>query len=161
MMLLLAFVVGAVGNQVLDVVVHDTWTPGYPDYHELYVAWSAQNGKVIAHAATLKIAEHDVGNGSHEYSRAYLLRHKSLIRVMRAAAASALLLLLAMTGYEGARRISKWQVQRYATWHFLLVLVALGVLTFTYFSELSDFQKKVFELSTRCDAKVFCKTGHC
>jgi len=161
LLVVVAFVVGVVGNQVLDSIVDDELTIGFPNYEKLYTDWRCQFPESMLRdvdscktCTTLKLAEHFVADGDHEYARAYLLRHRSAVRVMRGAAAAAVLFLLSMAIYQGAKSRRKWPVDRYKPWHFLATAAAVALLTFTYLSEVAAVNRRVFELATRVRAKA-------
>ena len=150
LLVVLAFVVGMVGNQLLDFAVDDEWTIGFHDYEELYADWREEKKPPhLDEIPTLKVAEHHVAQ-DNEYTRAYLARHKSFVRVMRAAAGAAILLLISMTIYEIAARNQK----RYRPWHFAVTAAAMVLFVFAYLSEVASVNRRVFELATHTRAKV-------
>ena len=151
-----AFVVGIVGNQVLDAMIDDEWTIGFANYEELYEDWRCQYPDPNR-PATLKLAEHRAADGPHEYTRAYLLRHRSAVRVMRAAAAAAILFLLSINCYESVRQRLGWKVRRYKPWHFAASVLAIALLVFTYLSEVRAVNRRVFELATGTRAAAAIK----
>ena len=150
LLVVLAFVVGMIGNQVLDAVIDDEWTIGFDDYESLYAKWREEKKPHhLDEVPTLKIAEHHVAK-DNEYTRAYLARHKSFVRVMRAAAGAAVLLLITMAIYEIAAR----KHTRYRPWQFAVTAVAIALFIFAYLSEVAAVNRRVFELATHTRAKV-------
>jgi len=157
LLLVAAFVVGAVGNQLIDVAVPDDWSPGHRDYEALYQCWLQRHPAEGRSAPTLDHAEHALGKD--EYTRLYLLRHNSITRVLRAAAVSAILLILTMAVHglvarDAARR-------RYGLWHFVTATIVAIALTYAYFEEVADVRKKIFELTARTTVKAFREASGC
>jgi hypothetical protein len=170
LLLVLAVMVGMVGNALIDTAVHDSWAGWNSDWEGLYDIWLSERPAVPAAAPcagsakavepgiapSLKAAEHALGNGSDsEYTRAYLMRHKAIMRVLRSAAVAAIVFFAGMVLFQGLRRWRRWPVPAYSTKHMLIAVVMSIVLTVAYFEEVADFHKRVFELYTRTNAKQF------
>lgn len=96
----------------------------------------------------LRLAEYELGR-VNDYARAYIERHKSFMRVLRAAALAAALFLLAMVIHEWSRRKgSRDTCDRYLLPLYALTGFALILLTVTYAFESMQVYKRVCELST-------------
>jgi hypothetical protein len=166
LLLVVALLAGIVGNALVDSFVNDSWAGWKADYGCLYELWRAeyrQSGDVRLPyqelnqpvAPTLKAAEHAIGNGNHEYSRAYLLRHKALLRVLRAAAVAAICYVLSAAAFEILRRKLNWNAGPFSFIHFAVAILVVVLLTTSYFEEVADVHKRIFGLYTNQDASQF------
>jgi hypothetical protein len=144
--LAVAFVVGVVGNQVIDTAVDDEMVSDVKRYQDLYKCWHQQHPNDHV-APTLKTAEFDVAT-RYEFARAYLRRHGAIVRIIRAAAVGLALLLASMAIYEIQRFRRRSMIKRYTSMHFLFALLLLGLCVIAYTSEVSQISKRVLELAT-------------
>ena len=146
-----AFIVGLVGNQVIDAVVEDDIVPDVDRYEHMYKTWrrSVAEPKL---APTLKTAEFQLADNS-EYARTYLRRHRAIIRVIRAAVAGLMLLLINMAVYELERRRTRQMVKRFTFLTFAAAILMLQLCLIGYVTEVSQISKRVLELTTLRAAK--------
>jgi hypothetical protein len=143
----IAFGVGLLANQLIDVALPDKAVPCVRQYQDLYKCWREHKVDGIARAPTLKTAEYDIA-ANNEFARAYFRRHGAVIRLLRAMAVAMVLLLIAMAIYELERVLSHSLVRRYTRAHFAIATLVLVLSAVAYASELAQVSKRALELAT-------------
>ena len=127
--LAVVFVLGVAGNQLVDVVTGISIIDPKTKHENQYrPAQGAPN--------TLEGAEHVIGTRS-DYSRTYFERHRMFMRIDRAAAVGALLLILSMLVF---RLHSKTRVPPLLYAGVVVAALAFGT---AYYTEANSFWKKV------------------
>jgi hypothetical protein len=131
--LAIVFLVGVGGNQIIDIATENVEVIDPKKDHE---ATYKQNAKT---PQTLAGAEHIIGTRS-EYAREYFDRHRMFIRIDRAAACGALLLLVSMFACQ---LHAKLQIPVILYVCVLIAAVAFGA---AYYTEVDSFWATVVNL---------------
>jgi hypothetical protein len=140
-----AFIVGMLANQLVDAFLDPDWLPGAHEVAKEYKAWAtAHAGEVPVPPPTLKLSEFQLADSS-EYTRTYVIRHRTIIRVLRCGGIAAALALLAMAIHECVARAARTP-RRYRRGAFIAATLALALFCAASVTEHRSVYKRVAEL---------------
>jgi len=143
--LAVAFIVGLLANQLVDAFVDNDWLPGAGEVKKEYKEWArAHASDLPLPPPTLKLAEFQLADSS-EYTRTYVIRHRTIIRVLRCGATAAALALLAMAIHEWIARAARTP-RRYGGVAFITAALALALFCAASVTEHRSVYKRIAEL---------------